>query len=366
MNVLLKFNANTHTHMNTVFPLLSEIEGLIDEAAPDRVFILTDSNVARIEARLIGGLTAHRLVTDEPVVIPAGEENKNLEEVARAVARLSAGGATRRSLLICVGGGMVTDLGGFVAAIFKRGIRHINVSTTLLGAVDASVGGKTGVDFDGLKNEIGAFHMPLEVLADPQSFGSLPPEEILSGFGEVVKTALIASEEMTLRVLAMAPAEADDEALGDICRFCRDEKMRVVAADPTEKGLRKVLNLGHTAGHALESLMLERGTPVPHGCAIAHGVLVTLIISDMTEGMPKMWVSRYAAWLRANYAPLPFTCRDYERLWQLALHDKKNSGATDSLNFVLLRAPGQPLFDRPVTRPDLEAALDLYQELQGR
>ena len=352
--------------MTDVISLSTRIAHLIDEASPDRACILTDTNVAGIEAPLINALAGHKLVVGRPIIIPAGEENKNLEEVARAVAQLSDAGATRRSMLVCIGGGMVTDLGGFVAAIFKRGIRHINVSTTLLGAVDASVGGKTGVDFEGLKNEIGAFHMPLEVLADTLSFRSLPPIEILSGFGEVVKTAFIASEEMTLRVLGMSPAEADDDALAEICCFCRDEKLRVAEADPMEKGLRKVLNLGHTAGHALESLMLERDTPVPHGCAIAHGLLVSLILSNMMSELTQQWVSRYAAWLRANYKPLPFSCSNYERLWQIAIHDKKNSGESDSLNFVLLNAPGHPQIDRPVTRPRLEAALDIYQELQGR
>lgn len=346
--------------------IISQLQKTVGAAAPDRIFIVTDSNVAHIEAALIDELRLWPGMARELIVVPAGEENKTLEEVGRVIAVLSAAGASRRSLLICIGGGMLTDLAGFAAAIFKRGIRHINVTTTLLGAVDASVGGKTGVDFGSLKNEVGAFHMPLEVLADTASFSTLPSGEILSGFGEVIKTALLASEEMTESLLNLDPLEIDSVRMEEICRFCRDEKMRIVTADPTEKGLRKVLNLGHTAGHAMESLLLERGTPVPHGVAIAHGLLVSLILSHDLLGLDSSLVSRYATWLRRHYPALPITCRDYDRLWQLARHDKKNSGATDTLNFVLLSSPGHPTYDHPVGRPDLDAALDLYQELQGR
>ncbi|MDE5842882.1 MAG: 3-dehydroquinate synthase, partial [Muribaculaceae bacterium] len=257
------------------------------------------------------------------------------------------------------------DMGGLAAAVFKRGIRHINVATTLLGAVDAAVGGKTGIDFHGLKNEIGAFHLPVEVMAEVESFRSLPDVEILSGFGEVVKTAFIADEEMTSRVLALDPLEADAEVLEEVCRFCRDEKMRVVNEDPTEKGLRKILNFGHTAGHAIESLLLEKGTPVPHGVAVAHGILVALILSDTAEGIDRKWISDYAAWLRRYYPEAKFTCADYDRILALAAHDKKNT-AEGVFSFTLLRAPGRPVYDCAVTPDQLKAALDIYQELMGR
>ncbi|MDE6009875.1 MAG: 3-dehydroquinate synthase [Muribaculaceae bacterium] len=341
--------------------LLEEIKGICADAAPDRIFVITDSNVARIADALIAGIGA-----EETMVIPAGEEHKTLGEVERVTSVLGERGATRRSLLICIGGGMVTDLGGFAAAIFKRGIRHINVATTLLGAVDASVGGKTGVDFRGLKNELGAFHMPLGVLACVDLFGSLPPVELLSGFGEVVKTALLSDAGMTGRVLASDPAEVSGEFLDEVCRFCRDVKERIVSADPTEKGLRKVLNLGHTAGHAFESLMIGRGTPVAHGVAVAHGLLVTLILSNILRGLPATEVSRYAGWLRRNYPALPFTCTDYDAIWEIARHDKKNSGDEATLSFVLLEKLGCPSIDVPVDRRAFEAALDLYQEFQGR
>lgn len=344
--------------MNTL--LAEEIKRCIDSAVADSVMLVTDSNVAVIERDLI-----EALAPQDTVVIPAGEGNKNIREVERVLSMLSRGGATRRSLLVCVGGGMVTDLGGFAAAIFKRGIRHINVATTLLGAVDASVGGKTGVDFLGLKNEVGAFHLPIKVFADTRSFASLPPREILSGFGEVVKTAFIAGPDEARRVLEMRPLEADAATLDEVCRFCRAEKMRIVEADPTEKGLRKVLNLGHTAGHAIESVMLTKGRAVPHGVAVAHGLLIALILGNSIAALDSAWVTAYARWLRNNYPVLPVTCRDYRELWDMACHDKKNLSGSQP-NFVLLSSPGNPVMDVGVERREFDAALDLYQELTGR
>lgn len=344
-----------------IMAIIDRIRQTIATVAPDKVFVITDSNVAVVESRLIEALDPAYVA-----VVEAGEEHKGIAEVARIAGELSARGATRRSLIICIGGGMVTDLGGFVAAIFKRGIPHINVATTLLGGVDASVGGKTGVDLGGLKNELGAFHMPLEVFADTESFASLPPVEILSGFGEIIKTAFLAGDDMTRRILGLDPMEATPSMLEEICVFCRDEKMRVVEADPTEKGLRKVLNLGHTAGHAMETLMLERGTPAAHGVAVAHGLLVALILSNMECGLDSAWVSRYASWLRSYYPAIPFSCRDYADLWRIARHDKKNAGTADVLNFVLLASPGHPVTDVAIDRSRFESALDIYQELQGR
>lgn len=343
--------------------LLNEIGSAVTAAAPDRVFILTDTNVAKIEKPLIDTLSA--IHSAQTITTPAGEENKSFTALKAILEHLSRSGATRRSLLICIGGGMTTDIGGFAAAIFKRGIRHLNIATTLLAAVDAAVGGKTGIDFAGLKNEVGAFHLPLDTLADAEAFPSLPDSEILSGFGEVIKTALIADAERSNRLLDLDPLEADTYTLADICRFCRNEKMRIVDLDPEEKGLRKVLNFGHTAGHALESLVLRRGHPVPHGVAVAHGILPALVLSMELCGLDKSVVSRYAAWLRKYFPPLGYTCADYEAIWSLASHDKKNI-APDILNYTLIEAPGKPRYDMAVSRPEFENALDLCQELAGR
>lgn len=344
--------------------LSEKITELVNRETPDRVFLLTDSNVLKIESALIEKLL--KAFGAKLIVTPAGEEHKDMAALSAILASLTHEGATRRSLLICIGGGMVTDIGGFAASVFKRGIRHINISTTLLGAADASIGGKTGIDFEGLKNEIGAFHMPLAVIADTDSFKSLPAAEILSGFGEVIKTAMIGDADMTERVLSVSPLDADTATLDALCAFCRIEKERIVKEDPRERGLRKILNFGHTAGHAIESLMLEKGVAMPHGSAIAHGILVALILSCYHRNMANEYATRYAMWLRDNYPQASFTCKDYPRLLELAAHDKKNDGDGKNFKFVLLDRPGEPVYDCDVGAPDLERALDLYQELMGR
>lgn len=338
--------------------LYDNLSSLLLQTPHDKAFIVTDRNVAPIERLLIDKLNLPLCI------IPSGESHKNLPTLASVLEFLASNGATRHSILICIGGGVVTDLGGFAAAVFKRGIRHINVSTTLLGSVDAAVGGKTGIDFLGLKNEIGAFHHPIALFTDTLSFQSLPTSEILSGFGEVVKTAYLCDPQTLQKVLLINPAHPTADDFQYLCTLCQDKKREIVTQDPTEKGIRKALNLGHTAGHAFESLLIAKNSPVPHGTAVAHGLLVSLILSMDLRGFDKKLVSQYAAWLRAHYTSLPITCQDYAQIWQTALHDKKNT-ADGTLRFTLLSAPGAIVTDCPVSQPQLFAALDLYQELLG-
>lgn len=336
----------------------------IHKLAPDKVLILSDSNVSSLYADRLGSLS--REFDAQLIVIPAGEESKNIQRLSEILVRLSDAKATRNSLLVCVGGGMITDIGGFAAAIFKRGIRHINLATTVLGAVDAAVGGKTGIDFNGYKNEVGAFHLPVATLFDVDAFATLPPSELLSGFGEIAKTALLAGREMTCRTLSVDPLDAGKENLKELCAFCRDFKMKVVDEDPQEKGLRKILNLGHTAGHAFESLLIERGTPVPHGVAVAHGNLVSLVLSHIVFGLDSKTITRYSGWLKEYYPRLPIGCKDYGRLWDISLHDKKNISST-SLSFTLLRPANDvdwtPVYNIGISRTQFEEALDLYREM---
>lgn len=344
--------------------LLKEVKDCVESASVDKTFILADSNVKNIEKELVRSLC--RELGAKLFVIKAGEESKSFPTLESILKFLTVERATRRSLLICIGGGMTTDIGGFAAAVFKRGIRHINIATTLLAAVDAAVGGKTGIDFLGFKNEIGAFHMPLISLFDAESFSTLPDMELLSGFGEVIKTALISSAEMTRFVYSLNPLEADVEELNKICTFCRDEKLNIVAEDPSEKGLRKVLNMGHTAGHAFETLSYEKGCGSAHGVAIAHGNLVALILSNILLGLESADVSAYARWLRKYYPDSAITCKDYDALWEIARHDKKNGGDSKMLSYTLVSPIGTPHYDVKVSKEQFFEALDIYQELLGR
>ena len=308
----------------------SELKECISRLAPDKVVYLTDSNVARY------------LDMPEAIVVPAGEPSKSIAGLETVWQGLIRAGATRHSLLVNIGGGVVTDLGGFAAGTYKRGIRHINVPTTLLAMADAAIGGKTGIDYCGLKNEIGVFKMPERVIIDAAWLDTLPQELLRDGLAEVVKTTMLGSAAM-YDVLLDLPEQLDADSLRDATEFSGRFKEKVVAEDPTEQGLRRILNLGHTAGHAFESLAALCGHPVSHGEAVAHGLLVTLILSSRFAGMDPSAVGTYASRLLCrHYSPLPAAALDEEKLLELMARDKKNARYGE-VSFVLLRAIGQPI-----------------------
>lgn len=332
---------------------------LISELEPDRIALLCDSNTRPI---------AEGLAPDgaDIIEILPGDENKDLTQLSRVWEHLSQNGFTRRSLMINTGGGMVTDLGGFAAASFKRGIRFINVPTTLLGAVDAAVGGKTGINFLGLKNEIGAFREAEAVIISTRYFATLPAAELRSGFAEMLKHGLISSAETYNRLLDFDIVGANLSELLPLLEESVNVKREVVARDPHEQGLRKALNLGHTAGHAFESLALERNRPIPHGMAVAHGLLVEMILSHMQAGFPSAELYRYAKLLKEAYSDVPpITCADYPGLLRLMAHDKKNT-VPGQINFTLLSAPGTPLINQTADSAAIQTALDLYRDLLGQ
>lgn len=336
------------------------LEAVLSKYDYSGLYVVTDTNVKSCVLPLIEDTLSKydaRVITFE-----AGEENKNINTLSKVWQTLSESGATRKSLIINLGGGVVTDLGGFAAATFKRGIRFVNIPTSVLGAVDAAVGGKTGIDFCGLKNEIGAFYMPEAVIISSEPLSTLPEKEIGSGFGEIVKMAMITSED-SYRLTLDENILRDKAKLAEGMLMSIREKERIVEEDPKESGLRKVLNFGHTAGHALETLMLEKGTPVSHGEAVANGILVSLILSHMIEGMSSDEIYRYRdGVLRRHFKPIQFSCNDYDRIEEIVSHDKKNPSAGD-IRFVLLEKIGKPHIDVPVLNPDLRSAMDIYRDL---
>ncbi len=340
---------------------------LLDEAVerlnPATVTVVTDENVDREVLPLFS--LSSTLAKANKVVIPPGEDHKNLESVTLIWKALEEAGATRKSLVVNIGGGLVTDIGGFAGATFKRGIRCINVPTTLLGAVDAATGGKTGINFNGLKNEIGAFHNPSDVIITARPLASLSHREILSGYAEMIKTGLIADAGLYKSLLDVDKLLSDTDALEEAIKRCVEIKEDVVAQDPTEKGLRKILNFGHTAGHAFESLAIERHVPLAHGEAVAHGMLVELILSHLLKGFPSEETHRYAnEVLKPFYPRTGVTCDDIPLLLEFMAHDKKNAVAGKP-NFTLLEAPGEPVIDCLPEIKDIEAALDIYRDIMG-
>lgn len=337
------------------------LDTLIREAGNPRTFILADTHTTNLCAEPLR-MACPSLAEAPIITIKAGDAHKDLSSLSHIWAQLGEMGATRHSLLINVGGGVVTDIGGFAGATFKRGIRFINVPTTLLAAVDAAVGGKTGINFGGLKNEIGAFREADAVVISTSWFATLPAEELRSGYAEMIKHGLIEGPEEYHRLLDFDIASADLHALLPLVERSVGVKKRVVEEDPFEHGIRRALNLGHTAGHAFESLALRRSQPIPHGYAVARGLVVDLILSHLRLGFPSDDLRLLARYVGSVYGPANITCDDYPELLELMAHDKKNASA-DAINFTLLAAPGDIRIDSIVSPDEIRAALDIFRDM---
>ncbi len=315
---------------------------------------IADTNTAR----LIHPAPVHLITIDD------GDEHKTLETVTRVWNEMERMGVTRQSLIVNLGGGMVCDLGGFAAATFKRGVRFINVPTTLLGAVDAAVGGKTGFNYNGLKNEIGAIAPASDVIISTCYLDTLPVQEMKSGFAEVIKHAMLSHRDELNRLLNhdfATPIDHDD--LLERLRRSVQVKVDIVARDPHEQGERKALNMGHTIGHAFESLAMRRGKPVPHGYAVAWGLVAESVLSHLTLNFPSEDVHRLGHFVRDNYRGFPFTCDDYDDLLELMRHDKKSRDG--ELTCTLLADIGHYRINQTVTDDDVTAALDILRDHLG-
>lgn len=341
--------------------LSSAIDSAVEKITPATVTIVTDSNVAKHVIPLLRGCKT--VESSKMVVISPGEQHKSLESTVKIWEALENVGATRHSAVVNIGGGLITDIGGFAGATFKRGISVINVPTTLLGAVDAATGGKTGINFNGLKNEIGAFHLPKEVIISSLPLDTLDHRQLISGYAEMLKTGLIADADLYRTLINVEEVISNSMLLEQTMRRCVEIKDDVVKQDPTEKGLRKILNFGHTAGHAFESLAIERHQSLSHGEAVAHGILVELILSHMLKGLDSKEVTQYAdIILKPFYPRISVKCDDISILIGLMAHDKKNAKA-GSPNFTLLTEIGVPEIDCLPSHKDIESALDIYRDM---
>ena len=327
----------------------------IAECRHDKLFVLVDETTEQFCLPVIAGFSC--MQEAQRIVIGATDTHKTLDTLSHVWAELQRMGATRHSLLINLGGGMVTDLGGFAASTFKRGLEYINIPTTLLSMVDASVGGKTGINFGGLKNEIGVFNNANCVILDTIFLRTMDAENLLSGYAEMLKHGLISNEQTWAELLSMDLNDLDK--LGDLVEKSVAVKQRIVTEDPTEHGIRKALNLGHTVGHAFESLALER-KPILHGYAVAYGLVVELYLCCVKTGFPQDKMRQTVGFIKENYGKMDITCDDYPKLIELMHHDKKNVG-TD-INFTLLGGIGDIRINQTATEEEIKEALDFYQE----
>ncbi len=338
--------------------LCAELDSLVAQLAPDRVFVLTDTTTQECCLPLLKSSAA--VSAAHPIMIGSTDSNKTLESLASVWQQLGDNGASRHSLLLCLGGGMVTDLGGFAAATFKRGIPFINIPTTLLAMVDAAVGGKTGINFNGLKNEIGAFREAEAVVIDTQFLRTLDTENLRSGYAEMLKHSLLEGVEMWATHLNFDLENPDYSQLQDLVRQSIDVKRRIVAEDPTEKGLRKALNLGHTTAHAFESLALQENRTLLHGYAVAWGIAGELYLSATQLGFPVDRMRQTVQFINEHYGKFDFTCKQYEQLYDYMTHDKKNVGGV--INFTLLNNVGDICLDQHATKDELFDMFDFLRE----
>ena len=333
----------------------------IEKYPHDRLFILTDEHTHRLCLPQLQNIPAIQDATE--IIIGAEDVHKNLETLAFVWQALSEQGATRHSLLINLGGGMVTDLGGFAAATFKRGIAYINIPTTLLSMVDASVGGKTGINFNGLKNEIGVFAPASSVLMETEFLRSLDAHNFFSGYAEMLKHGLISTPEHLAELLSFDTEQIDYAALKAMVGRSVQVKENIVEQDPKEHGIRKALNLGHTIGHAFESLALAENRPVLHGYAVAWGIVCELYLSHIKTGFPKEKMRQTIQFIKENYGAFAFNCKQYDRLYELMLHDKKNTAGI--INFTLLKEVGDICLNQTADKETIFEVLDFYRECMG-
>ena len=330
---------------------------LINEIQPDRIFLLADENTAHHCVPTLNTLLDKGAYL---ITIAAGDDNKHITALTHVWEELSTHGATRHSLLINIGGGMVTDLGGFAAATYKRGIHYINVPTTLLAMVDAAVGGKTGINLHSLKNEIGAFYPANAVIVSSRFLTTLDSENLASGYAEMLKHGLISNLDHWNKLMQFDLNKPNFDALQELILESIHTKENIVTQDPTEQHIRKALNLGHTLGHAFETLAMRQNTPCLHGYAVAWGLVGELYLSHLREHFPINTLRQAIQYIKENYSAPNFGCQQYEELYELMQHDKKNRGT--NIHFTLLANIGDILIDRTATKEEIFEMLDFVRE----
>jgi len=348
----------SHSTTKICADFISELNIVIGDQPAESIFILTDDNTRRICLPAL--MLSEKLKGCHIITIPSGDENKNITSALEIWKYLSENGATRKSLMINLGGGMITDIGGFTASTFKRGMRYINVSTTLLGAVDAATGGKTGINFSGLKNEIGVFAPADSVLIPVDFFRTLDDKNILSGYAEMVKHALIDTREEWEKVLKFDLENLDFDKLKTLLETTIRIKERIVEQDPFEANIRKALNLGHTFGHAFESWSYKTDKPVLHGYAVMWGLLCELYLSFVKLDFPKDELLRLKYLIKEYYGTFEFSCKEYDALFELMTHDKKND--SKEINFTLLADIGDIRINQTATKDEIFECFDFYRE----
>ncbi len=340
--------------------LVKDLGLTLKDYQQSKIFIIVDENTKVHCLPVIQEIDAIR---DAQIIeTKSGEDNKSIETVIKIWDYLSNNGADRNSLVINLGGGLVGDMGGFAASTFKRGMDFINIPTTLLAQVDASIGGKLGINFCGLKNEVGVFKSPKVVIVDTIFLKTISHVDFASGFAEMIKHALIYSFDHWTQLKKVDLNQPDFKDLKKHISKSIFIKNDFVQTDFTEKNIRKALNFGHTFGHAFESFLIEKGSPVLHGEAVAHGMICELYCSHKKLGLNKLQVIDIIEFILKNYNKIVFSSENFEEFYQLMKHDKKNDN--DAINFTLLSEIGQVEINKHVTKDEIFDSLNFYLKLQ--
>lgn len=320
-----------------------------------KIGVLADENTEQHCLHLItSSLPEHWLIK-----ISSGEENKNLQTCEQIWQALTEASFDRKSLLINLGGGVIGDMGGFCAATFKRGIDFINLPTTLLSQVDASVGGKLGVDFNGLKNHIGVFTDPEKVFVSSKFFETLPKREVRSGFAEILKHALIADKVYWQKLIENDLENQDWDAH---IKHSIAVKSNIVQEDPFEKGLRKLLNFGHTVGHAIETVHLEEADErLLHGEAIAIGMICEAFISTKKAGLTQEELNEIVSYLTKTFGLEKIAKEKFDEILELCQQDKKNLG--NVINCTLLSEIGVGIVNVPISTGEVLDSIFFYNQI---
>jgi 3-dehydroquinate synthase len=335
------------------------IQRFLEDSDYSRIFILVDENTRKHCLPLLqkSGLFKQDLILETE----SGESIKTIQTVTWLWECLTRNHADRNSLLINLGGGIIGDMGGFAASTFKRGMDFVNIPTTLLSQVDASVGGKTGINFLSLKNEIGVFNHPKHVFIDSRFLQTLDKRNILSGWAEMIKHTLIFSQQDFEHLTQYHVANLNYKTLNQLIARSIQIKNHYVDTDPQEKGMRKALNFGHTFGHAFESYFMDREKPLLHGEAIALGMLCELYLSRKLCNLPENTMNQAVRYILRTYEKFDIPGRDTEKITQLITHDKKNQN--NKLNFTLIEDIGKIRINQQVTNIELLETLSWYNSL---
>ncbi len=323
---------------------------LIQSYEPDQIIAIVDENT-------VGFLDYIHLITDiniDAIQLPSGEQHKNIQSLAGIWSDLTQHNFRRNGLIINLGGGVITDLGGFAAATYKRGVDFINIPTTLLSMVDAAIGGKTGIDFLDFKNQIGVIKDAEAVFCDVAYFDSLPTEELLSGFAEVIKHGLIADEKYWRYCIGTPYAELK---WSKVVKGSIDIKGGIVSRDPEEKGERKLLNFGHTIGHAIESLRLEQ-KPILHGFGVAAGMIMEAHISMQKGLLAEEAFKKIEEKISALFPKVSILKTEIPALLDIMKNDKKNT--SQEINFTLLEEIGKGVFNQTASKVEISKSLEYY------